>query len=141
MKEKEHEEIHKYILIPHLKHKIQIHKNLSKFEIELIKRKENHDDDKKHDVIEATDLTLKNIAIFEHKLKSRHHPDGNPEMNLIDYIEMLSDWISYWQANNIDKKLWVKKLEFYCKKYLIPKKIKNILAITLRDFFLGRNNE
>ena len=130
---------------------------LNKFITELIHRGEVHDDSK----LEEPELSgfaentakLKTVGygtpeyaemlkelkpiIDHHYAKNRHHtehwPNGINDMNLVDIIEMLSDWKAAGERNkngNIRK-----SIEVNTERYGISPQLRKILENTVRDFF------
>lgn len=81
-------------------------------------------------------LDLKPI-IEHHYSKNRHHVEfwknGINDMNLVDIIEMLSDWRAATERNKNGNIL--KSIEFNSEKYKISPQLKKILENTARDFF------
>ena len=76
-------------------------------------------------------------AIDHHYAKNRHHPEnhlnGINDMNLVDLIEMISDWKAATERNkngNIKKSIEVNK-----QRYGIDSQLAKILENTVKDYF------
>lgn len=76
-------------------------------------------------------------AIEHHYSKNRHHTEfhknGINDMNLIDLVEMLSDWKAATERNkngNIRK-----SLDINAEKYNIHPQLKQILENTIKEYF------
>lgn len=76
-------------------------------------------------------------AIEHHYSKNRHHPEHFPngieDMDLVDLIELLSDWCAATKRNkngNIHK-----SIDLNTKKYNISPQLRNILENTVNRYF------
>ena len=73
-------------------------------------------------------------AVDHHYRHNRHHTayhkNGINDMNLIDLIEMVCDWLSA-QNRSPDKTIW-DTLDYAQRKYKIDKQLLSIMANTLR---------
>jgi hypothetical protein len=139
------------------KHIKRVGHYLHAFSKELIDRAEHHDDSKLEEpelsgFAENTDKLAKVVygseeyrnmlaelkpTIEHHYSKNRHHtefwPNGINDMNLIDLLEMLSDWRAAGERNkngNIRK-----SIEVNAEKYGISPQLRKIIENTVRDYF------
>lgn len=139
------------------KHIKRVGHYLHTFSKELIDRAEHHDDSKLEEpelsgFAENTDKLAKveygseeyrnmlaelKPTIEHHYSKNRHHtefwPNGINDMNLIDLLEMLSDWRAAGERNkngNIRK-----SIEVNAEKYGISPQLRKIIENTVRDYF------
>ena len=77
------------------------------------------------------------VAIDHHYSRNRHHPEhftnGMHEMDLVDVIELLSDWTAATKRNkngNIHK-----SIDFNTPKYNIPPMLAQIMRNTVNRYF------
>lgn len=146
-----------YCLSETYKHVGKVNSNINKFVIDLIHRAEIHDKSK----FEEPELSIfsdnmeklikteygspeyKELlvsikpAIDHHYSKNRHHPEhwpnGIEDMNLMDLVEMISDWKAATERNkdgNIRK-----SIEINSGRYKISPQLRQILENTVRDYF------
>ena len=79
-------------------------------------------------------------AVFDHHYKcNRHHPEhfefGIQDMNLVDIVELLADWIGY--KDKISYSEASKMIESQCKRFGIENDVlRDVLMNTLNDFFI-----
>jgi hypothetical protein len=139
------------------KHIKRVGHYLHTFSKELIDRAEHHDDSKLEEPelsgfaenteklakVEYGSEEYRNMlaelkpTIEHHYSKNRHHtefwPNGINDMNLIDLLEMLSDWRAAGERNfngNIRK-----SIEVNVEKYGISPQLRKIIENTVRDYF------
>jgi hypothetical protein len=140
-------------------HKEKVGKNLLKIQTEIGRRMYSHDNDKIandtiFEVYEQYNSKLRNEkydspeflkyakimrpAVQLHTSKNRHHfydksnQIKNEEVDLIDLIEVLCDWIGATERNpNIDFK---EALEYNFEKYNIPKEWRIIMLNTYINY-------
>lgn len=77
-------------------------------------------------------------AIKHHVTNNRHHPEyfkeGVNDMNLIDLVEMISDWQAATLNNPDNPGDILKSIENLSETYKISPQLKKILRNTVRDF-------
>ena len=139
------------------KHVKLVAKNIFVFISDLIDRAQNHDNSKfespELEIFGANVDELAKVeygsagykeclekvrpAIDHHYSKNRHHteffPNGINDMNLVDLIELLSDWKAATERNkngNIRK-----SIDFNAEKYGISPQLKKILENTVKEYF------
>lgn len=144
-------------LVETYKHVLSVRKNMDIFIHDLLKRSEHHDDSKfvepelsgfaavtdKLKTLEygseAYKEQLKELKpiLDHHYSRNRHHPqwhlNGIDDMNLVDLIELVSDWRSAADRNksgNLRKSIGIN-----AEKYDITPQLKRILENTVRDYF------
>lgn len=70
--------------------------------------------------------------------RNRHHPEHftSPvvEMDLMDMIEMLCDWLGYKEAVSYSEAS--KLVDNQCKRFNFPEEFKNLLLNTLANYFV-----
>lgn len=84
--------------------------------------------------------------VFDHHYKcNRHHPEhflnGINDMNLVDMIEMLCDWVGYKNIMSIREA--IKVVDTQMDRYGFSNDLRDIMKNTLIDYFsvLGGFNE
>lgn len=132
-----------------------VQRKLSVLIKELQNRLENHDRSKLEDELwywefmdqepkypygskEYFSKIKRNEMVFKiHYKKNRHHPEhfmnGINDMNLIDIMEMLCDWISYKDDISITDAVEV--VEKQSRRFGFSDELKNILLNTLFEYF------
>lgn len=142
-----------------LKHINEVRKNIWQMIMELDKRAQGHDQSKlespereifadnvdqlgkvQYGTDEYKEMMDKVRPAIEHHYadsRNRHHPEhfssGMNEMDLLDIVEMLADWLAATKRNrngNIHK-----SIEINAKKYEIPEMLANILSNTINRYF------
>ena len=75
----------------------------------------------------------------EHFANNRHHPEHHPkgidDMNLVDVIEMLCDWLTGSENTGTPVE---RSLEINEKRYNVSPQLMNLLRNTIRDFDLEK---
>lgn len=75
----------------------------------------------------------------EHSANNRHHPEHHPngidDMNLVDVIEMLCDWLTGSENTGTPVE---RSLEINEEHYNVSPQLMNLLRNTIRDFDLER---
>jgi len=73
-----------------------------------------------------------------HYASNRHHPEhfsyGIIDMNLVDLLEMLCDWISYKDHIRVSEAF--EMIEIQSKRFGFSYEITNLLNNTLKDYFV-----
>lgn len=142
------------------KHIERVRNRLSEFIFELYKRMKYHDASKlkepeyslwlrmdeepryKYGTREYKDKIRRNKRVFDlHYAHNSHHPEhysqGVLDMDLVDLIEMLIDWISY--KDDISIKDAIELIEMQSDRYNLSEDLKCILKNTLFNHYSRLN--
>lgn len=96
---------------------------------------------------EYSDKLKRHHHVFELHWKNpdnRHHPehftDPTAEMDLIDMVEMLCDWLGYKETLSYAEAS--KLVEQQCKRFNFPEEFRSLLLNTLSNYFVtfGESN-
>lgn len=140
------------------KHKLNVSKRIQRFISLLQSRSINHDNSKlmepeyslwcamdqepryKYGTPEYEDKLRRFRKVFElHYKANRHHPEhhlnGVNDMNLIDLIEMLCDFISY--KDNITYTEASTMLDKQADRFGFSEEIRTLLMNTLKDYYVN----
>jgi hypothetical protein len=123
-----------YVILEEEKHKMLFKKNIDKIINILLERGKNHDEDKDINKINSNNVAERELAILEHKQRSRHHLDYNKNFDLIDMLEVMCDWLTYWQSQSMSYEEMVEAVGVYCKKLNINAESELRMKNTIKYF-------
>ncbi len=148
-------------------HKKNVETNINKIAIELEKRSKTHDQDKMtNEVIyrayakyskkqrslpygskereELENGEAMGEATTLHVINNRHHfyDERNSmtenEVDLVDLVEVLSDWVGAMRRHNLSTEEEIERLELIFKKHKISKTLGQLLLNTYKNYLIKK---